>query len=92
VDPLRDLTRFTAQVAARDCIVSVSNTTVHVAGALGRPTMAMIPANRGRMWYWFLNRDDTPWYDSVRLYRCTPDGGWSSAAARVAADLAAAVN
>lgn len=88
IDPLRDLTRFAAQTAAMDLIISVSNTTVHMGGALGRPTWAMIPANRGRMWYWFLNREDSPWYGSVRLFRGTTDMGWKPAVERVAAELA----
>jgi Tfp pilus assembly protein PilF len=87
IDPLRDLNGFAAQVAAMDLVVSVSNTTVHMAGALGRPTWAMLPENRGRMWYWFLNRSDSPWYRSARLFR-RPAAGWHAVISQVAAALA----
>ena len=87
VDPVRDLPRFAAQVAAMDLVISVSNTTVHTAGALGRPTWVMIPGNRGRIWYWFLDRDDSPWYGSLRLFRNPPAGDWTATVRRVAANL-----
>jgi hypothetical protein len=47
----------------------------------------MIPANRGRMWYWFLDRTDSPWYQSVRLFRASPADKWKPAIAGVAASL-----
>jgi len=88
VDATRDLARFAAQVEAMDLVISVSNTTVHMGGALGKETWAMIPADRGRMWYWFLNRDDSPWYDSVKLFRGTLEKGWAPAIDGIAAALA----
>ncbi len=87
VDPLKDIDGFAAQVAAMDHVVSVSNTTVHVAGALGIPTSTMIPASYGRIWYWFLDRTDSPWYPSMRLFRQRQGEGWASAIAAVAEDL-----
>ncbi|MHB1205285.1 MAG: tetratricopeptide repeat protein [Rhodospirillaceae bacterium] len=86
VDALTDMDAFAAQVAAMDLVISVSNTTVHVAGALGVPTWVMPPEGRGRLWYWFRDRTDSPWYSSVRLL--AQDGaGWPSAIARLAVDL-----
>lgn len=87
VDATHDLSRFAAQAEAMDLIISVSNTTVHVGGALGKETWAMIPADRGRMWYWFLNRNDSPWYDGVRLFRGTLEKGWAPAIDGVVAAL-----
>ncbi len=87
VDPLKDIDGFAAQVAAMDHVVSVSNTTVHVSGALGVPTSTMIPAAYGRIWYWFLDRSDSPWYPAMRLYRQSRNAGWDSTIAAVAADL-----
>ncbi len=90
VDPLKDMDAFAAQVAAMDLVISVSNTTVHVAGALGVPTWVMLPEGRGRLWYWFNGRTDSPWYSAVRLL--ARDGmdeteGWPPLIARCARDL-----
>ena len=93
VDPLQDMDAFAAQVAAMDLVISVSNTTVHVAGALGVPTWVMPAEGRGRLWYWFRDRADSPWYSSVRLIERTVAGmgadrdGWSQQIERCARDL-----
>ncbi len=76
VNPLQDMDAFVAQVGAMDAVVSVSNTTVHVAGALGVPTVTMIPAGFGRIWYWFRDRDDSPWYPSARLFQQQSATDW----------------
>ncbi|MHB1205286.1 MAG: tetratricopeptide repeat protein [Rhodospirillaceae bacterium] len=76
IDSMKDLVGFAAQVAAMDLTISVSNTTVHFAGALGCPVWAMIPSNRGRPWHWFLGRDDSPWYPRLRLFRQDTAGSW----------------
>lgn len=87
VDPMRDLVAFAAQVAAMDLTVSISNTTVHFAGALGKPVWAMIPSNRGRPWHWFVDRTDSPWYPGLRMFRQPPAGPWDPVFADVATAL-----
>jgi tetratricopeptide (TPR) repeat protein len=87
IDPLKDIDGFAAQVAAMDHVVSVSNTTVHVAGALGVPTSTMIPAAFGRIWYWFLDRSDSPWYPAMTLFRQKTPDDWTTTCADVAHDL-----
>jgi tetratricopeptide (TPR) repeat protein len=69
IDQMIDLDGFAAQIAALDRIVSVSNTTIHMAGALGVDTILMPPPARGRLWYWGLEGEATPWYSSVRILR-----------------------
>lgn len=88
INPLNSLDDFAAQVAAMDRVVSVSNTTAHMAGALGRPVSVLIPSNHGRIWYWFLERNDSPWYPGARLFRQHPVRGWQPAIAAVADDVA----
>jgi tetratricopeptide (TPR) repeat protein len=66
-DPLKDLDEFAAQISALDLVVSVDNSTVHIAGSLGVPTIALLP--RGCDWRWMNEVEDTPWYESVRLLR-----------------------
>ena len=75
IDSLRSLEDFFAQVAAMDLVVTVSNTTVHAAGALNVPAWLLLPRGEGALWYWFVDREDSPWYPSVRLFRQpdTPD-------------------
>lgn len=69
IDPLKDMDAYAAQVAAMDLVVSSSNTAAHVAGALGVPTVCMLPASLdcGRRWYWLPDQNRTPWYPSMQL-------------------------
>jgi tetratricopeptide (TPR) repeat protein len=81
VDQLRDLDPFFAQVAAMDLVITISNTTAHIAGALGVPAWVMLPRQGlGPLWFWFIDREDSPWYPSVRLFRQksmpTEDSPW----------------
>ncbi len=85
VDPLKNLDDFAAQTAAMDLIVSVDNSTVHMAGALDVPVWVLLPAVPD--WRWMLGRSDSPWYRSVRLFRQTTPGNWSSVVADVADEL-----
>jgi Flp pilus assembly protein TadD len=88
VDQLRDLEGFAAQVAAMDHVVTISNTTAHLAGALGRPGTLLLPHARGLHWYWFTERPDSPWYPSLTLLRQSAPERWEdvidAAARRVA--------
>lgn len=89
IDPMTDLDGFAAQVAAMDLVVSTSNTTVHVAGALGVPVWNLLPRGPGLMWYWFVGREDSPWYGSMRLLRQDEAGDWTSLLGRVAQEVGA---
>ncbi|MGD9536946.1 MAG: tetratricopeptide repeat protein [Alphaproteobacteria bacterium] len=84
-DPLVDLDEFSAKLAALDLVVSVDNSTVHLAGALGRPTFALLSAAAD--WRWLSGRDDTPWYPSVRLFRQPESGDWPAVFDQAAAAL-----
>lgn len=86
VDALQDLDGFAAQVAAVDRVLSVSNTTVHFAGALGKPVTTLL--HQGALWYWFRGRADTPWYPTMRLLRQGPDADWQAVFAQAATELA----
>lgn len=83
IDPLAFLDPFTAQIAAMDLVISVDNSTVHFAGAIGKPCWVMLPVNAD--WRWLIERPSSIWYDSLELFRQRPGDGWS----KVIADLAA---
>jgi tetratricopeptide (TPR) repeat protein/polysaccharide pyruvyl transferase WcaK-like protein len=84
-DPLRDLDGFAAQIAALDLVISVDNSTVHMAGALGQPAWVLLPSTAD--WRWMLEREDSPWYPSLRLFRQRRPGEWDEVFARVRAAL-----
>lgn len=88
IDPLTDMDSFANQVNAMDAVVTTSNTTAHMAGALGKPTWTLVPkTGRGWLWYWFTNREDSPWYPSMRIVRQANDGTWTTAISRAANSL-----
>jgi len=86
IDPLADFDEFAALVAAMDLVITVDNTTAHLAGGLGVPTWLLLP--RPATWYWFEDREDSPWYASVRIFRQSRRGDWSGVFDRAAASLA----
>lgn len=88
VDPLRELDDFAALIAAMDCVISVDNSTAHLAGALGTPTWLLLPFHAD--WRWVRNREDTVWYRSLRLFWQQAPGrdAWSEVIQRVRAGLA----
>ncbi len=72
VDFAGDMDGVAAQVAAMDLVISVSNTTVHLAGALNIPVWNIVPAhNATGLWHWFADSDTSPWYPAMRIYRRT---------------------
>lgn len=87
VDNTDDIDGLFALVAALDAVVSSSNTTVHIAGALGVPVAAMIPGSRYSLWYWGYDGATTPWYPSVRLFRGPGRVPWETLAVEVSANL-----
>lgn len=87
IDGMRDLDGFAAQVASLDAVVTVSNTAAHMAGALGRPCLLLLPAGRGRLWYWPAAGTATPWYDSLRILRQPAPGDWGGVAMNLQAAL-----
>jgi hypothetical protein len=88
VDLYHDLDGLAALCAACDLVITVSNVTAHVAGALGTPVWLLAPRARGRLWYWFSGRKDSPWYPSMRIYSQPGLGDWEGLFSEVARDLA----
>jgi tetratricopeptide (TPR) repeat protein len=75
-DPLGNLDEFAAKVAALDLVISVGNTTVHVAGALGVPTWCLLP--QVPQWRWEQEGETCRWYSSVQLLRQFQRGDWDA--------------
>ncbi len=91
VDPMADLDSFAAQVAAMDLVITTSNATAHMAGALGIPCWVVLPSGAGRLWHWFVERNDSPWYPSVKLYRHSWGNDWTAVLSQIGTALAGIV-
>ncbi len=74
-----------AVMKSLDLVVSADTVIAHVAGALGVPVWTAL--SHPPHWPWMLDRDDTPWYPKMRLFRQTTSGNWHNVFQRMAANL-----
>ncbi len=86
-DRLQDYSDTAALIELMDIIVTVDTSVAHLAGAMGKPVLILLPLYPD--WRWLLHRSDSPWYPSATLYRQTEIGAWESVFARVKAHLSA---
>jgi Tfp pilus assembly protein PilF len=84
-DDSLDFVNTAALCECMDVVISVDTSLAHLSGALGQRTWVLLPFIPD--WRWMLDRDDSPWYPSVKLYRQKAPGDWNEVFARVAADL-----
>jgi ADP-heptose:LPS heptosyltransferase len=70
-----------------DLLITVDTCSAHLAGALGVPVWTLLPYHAD--WRWMRDREDTPWYPTMRLLRQRVAGEWSEVIERVVARLAA---
>lgn len=85
-EQLTDFAETAALIEQLDLVISVDTSTAHLAGAMGKPIWIL---NRyDSCWRWMMDRVDSPWYSSARLYRQTVPGDWVKVLERVRRDLA----
>ena len=82
---LTDFAETAAALAALDLIVTVDTSVAHLAGALGRPTWTMLAFAPD--WRWLRDREDCPWYPTMRLFRQQRRRDWAPVMARIEAEL-----
>ena len=79
-----------AVIANLDLVISVDTSVAHLAGAMGRPVWTLIYTPPD--WRWLLDRDDSPWYPSMRLFRQSRIGEWGPVVERIAEALSIAAS
>lgn len=82
---LTDFADTAAVIQELDLVISVDTAVAHLAGALGRPIWVLLPFVAE--WRWMLDREDSPWYPTMRLFRQTLKGDWSDVLRRVSKEL-----
>jgi len=82
---LHDFTDTAALCELMDVIVSVDTSVAHLAGALGRPVWILLPFIPD--WRWLLDREDSVWYSSARLFRQDHAGDWAGVIEKVRTEL-----
>ncbi len=80
-----DFSDTAALIECMDLVISVDTSVAHLAGALGKPTWVLLPFVPD--WRWMIEREDSPWYPTMKLYRQPSRGDWASVLDRVRADL-----
>ncbi|MGD0390491.1 MAG: tetratricopeptide repeat-containing glycosyltransferase family protein [Tepidisphaeraceae bacterium] len=78
---LKDFADTAALIANLDLVIAVDTAVVHLAGAMGKPVWTLLPYVPA--WRWLLERQDSPWYPSMRLFRQPCIGDWDSVITRV---------
>ena len=82
---LNDFADTAAALANLDLLITVDTAVAHLAGALGKPVWILLTHNPD--WRWLLDRDDSPWYPTARLFRQNVAEDWSSVIKRVHNEL-----
>jgi Glycosyltransferase family 9 (heptosyltransferase) len=80
-DELRDFSDTAALISNLDLVISVDTSVAHLAGALSKPVWILLPFIPD--WRWLLDRDDSPWYPTARLFRQDHTRVWDGVVARV---------
>jgi len=84
-DDFEDFEDTAAAASLCDLVITVDTSVAHLAGAMGKPVWLLLPFVPD--WRWLLDRTDSPWYPSMRIFRQSKRGDWDGVIARVVAAL-----
>lgn len=89
-EEIQDFSDTAAFIGNLDLVISVDTAVAHLAGALGKPVWTLLPFMPD--WRWLLNRQDSPWYPTMKLFRQFTSGDWKPVIAQMAKELAELCN
>lgn len=76
IDNFHDIDGLAALIQACDVVITTSNSTAHLAGALGKTTLLLLPSGKGQFWYWAEIDGHIPWYSSIQAFYQREAGNW----------------
>jgi hypothetical protein len=82
---IHDFSDTAALIDNLDLVITIDTSVAHLAGALGKPVWVMLKFSSD--WRWLLERSDSPWYPTMRLFRQIRSGGWGDVVEEVQAKL-----
>jgi len=82
---LRDFADTAAAISQMDVVISTDTSVCHLAGSIGKPVWTLL--RLAADWRWLIDREDSPWYPSMRLFRQSNPGDWEAVIGRIAAAL-----
>ena len=88
-DDLRDFSDTAVLLDLMDLVITIDTGVAHLAGAMGKPVWILLPYNPD--WRWLLDRNDSPWYPSARLFRQQQIGNWATVTDQVKNQLRSAI-
>jgi tetratricopeptide (TPR) repeat protein len=84
-EELNDFSDTAALIENLDLVITVDTSVAHLTGALGKPVWTLLPFAPD--WRWMLDREDSPWYPTMRLFRQPAPGDWKSVMEKVSEEL-----
>ena len=88
LDKFNQIDSLASLIDACDLIVTTSNVTAHISGALGKKTFLLLPYNaKSSIWYWMHNKVRSLWYPTVKIYRADKMATWSDIINKLTNDL-----
>ena len=88
LDKFNDIEGLLALIEACDIVITISNVTAHIAGALGKKVFLMVPYSKGRIWYWHEGLKQSLWYPSIQIFTQTKSGDWSVPISEIKEEIA----
>jgi ADP-heptose:LPS heptosyltransferase len=89
IDNFNDIDGLSSLIDGCDFVITSSNITAHLSGALGKETYLFAPYSVGKIWYWHENRNKSLWYPSVNIYRQESNKSWNFSIENVIKDIRA---
>jgi ADP-heptose:LPS heptosyltransferase len=86
IDNFFDIDGLLSIIKSCDVVVTVSNITAHLAGAIGKKTFLLLPFSRGRIWYWH-DEQKSLWYPEMHQYFQDSNMSWKSATQEIVQEL-----